>query len=199
VFFFDTLKKMADVINKSSLKTLMQFLRALSGIGATIVLIGHTNKRKEQDGGFLYEGTGDLEADSDDLVYFIRDQDGDEVIVSTLCDPADGRGKMRCDIRPMTWTITHDRHVVRQDEYVDVEERISVREQRSKDQEIIEKVTELLQDRSWKQSELVDALQEQGVSSRQSRPVLKRYSVDPDRLWRRIRQSQNNAYVFELI
>ena len=46
VWFFDTLKKMANVIHKDSLKHVLGLMRKLSGRGMTCVLLAHTNKYK---------------------------------------------------------------------------------------------------------------------------------------------------------
>lgn len=69
VFIFDTLKKFTDVINKRQAKEFYTLLRKLSVMGATICLLGHTNKYAGADGEAIFEGTGDLRTDVDDLIY----------------------------------------------------------------------------------------------------------------------------------
>ena len=44
VFIFDTLKKFVDVINKKNAKDFLKLMRKLSTKGATVCLLGHTNK-----------------------------------------------------------------------------------------------------------------------------------------------------------
>ena len=69
VFIFDTLKKMTDVIVKQRAKELYKLLRSMTAKGATIVTLGHTNKFNDANGEPIYEGTGDLRSDFDELIY----------------------------------------------------------------------------------------------------------------------------------
>jgi hypothetical protein len=139
VMFCDTLKKMADVINKSSAKKLYKMLRSLSAKGMTIVLLCHTNKYADANGKPVYEGTGDLRSDVDELIYLIKTiQPDGSMLVSTEIGPT---GKARADIKPMTFTIGTDRSVAVRAEYIDVgrinEERINL----AKDADVIEAIT----------------------------------------------------------
>ena len=61
---------------------------------ATVVLLGHVNKHKGADGQDIYEGTGDLQNDCDNLLFLVPTKDGDSLLVSTKCDPPAGVGKM---------------------------------------------------------------------------------------------------------
>ena len=72
VIIFDTLKKCGDLMSKKGTADLMQFFRNLSGLGATVVLLAHTNKHK-QDGKFVFEGVGDIRNDCDDMVFLVVD------------------------------------------------------------------------------------------------------------------------------
>jgi hypothetical protein len=119
VFIFDTLKKMADVITKSKAKALYKTLRALTAKGMTIILLAHTNKYKGDDGKPVYEGTGDLRADVDELIYLIPEKHDDgSMTVST--DPNSDTSKVRGVFVPITFEITADRDVTLSGDYVDV-------------------------------------------------------------------------------
>jgi archaellum biogenesis ATPase FlaH len=87
IMIFDTLKKMTDVINKNAAKATYRVLRSLSAKGMTVICLAHTNKYRDQDGMPIYEGTGDLRADTDELVYLIpqKHEDG-SMTVSTRPD-----------------------------------------------------------------------------------------------------------------
>jgi len=77
VFVFDTLKKMVDVITKSRAKELYKLLRSLSAKGMTLILLAHTNKYNDANGRPIYEGTGDLRSDVDELIYFVPKKNDD--------------------------------------------------------------------------------------------------------------------------
>jgi hypothetical protein len=117
--YFDTLKKFALVIQKHQMAELMKVLRKLFGRGATIVLLGHVNKNRGLDGQEVFEGTGDLQNDSDNRLFLVPSKGSQGILVSTLCDPTDGIGKMRAMLEPMTWEIRSDRSVRPYSEFVD--------------------------------------------------------------------------------
>ena len=118
IFIFDTLKKMTDVINKKRSKELYLLLRSLSAKGMTIILLAHTNKYNDTEGKPIYEGTGDLRSDVDEMIYFIPEKHPDgSMTVST--DPDKKRG----NFQPITFEIDPDRNVTQTD-YVDVASKI---------------------------------------------------------------------------
>lgn len=119
VFIFDTLKKMTDVIEKGKSKRLYATLRGLTAKGATVILLAHTNKYNDSDGMPVYEGTGDLRADVDELIYLISDKHPDgSMTVSTKLD------KVRGAFKPVTFEISADRKVKRAEVYVDTLQQI---------------------------------------------------------------------------
>lgn len=75
VLILDTLKKFANMIDKNKMRALLALLRGLSAKGATVCLLGHTNKRVEDDGNHIFEGTGDLRNDVDNLIYLESSKD----------------------------------------------------------------------------------------------------------------------------
>jgi hypothetical protein len=60
VFFLDTLKKFVDIMKKGGAREFFQLMRALTTRGATVVLLGHTNKHLGLDGKLIFEGVGDV-------------------------------------------------------------------------------------------------------------------------------------------
>jgi hypothetical protein len=122
----DTLKKLTNVINKAQVREMYQMLRALTGRGATVICLAHTNKYKQEENGMqwpMYEGTGDLRSDFDALVLlYAYSGDYGEITTSLYwreqgCDWA----KVRGIVEPLSWTIDkHDnRKVTDLDEWVD--------------------------------------------------------------------------------
>lgn len=101
VFIIDTLKKFVDVIDKRMAKELYRLFRSLTVKGATICLLGHTNKYGDQDGKEIYEGTADLRNDLDELIYFdgYRNEANNTLEITTRPD------KVRAEFEPKSYII----------------------------------------------------------------------------------------------
>lgn len=189
VFIFDTLKKMTNVIHKDRAKELYKTLRGLSAKGMTIVLLAHTNKYNDADGKPIYEGTGDLRSDVDELIYLIpKKNDDGSMTVSTEPD------KVRGTFKPMTFNISPDRHVSLADEFVDIIEANKMQRQLEDDETIIQAVNEAISQEKFKQTEIISHCKDMGISGRrQVEKVLNRYSKQPVKLWHKQKAFQNNA------
>ena len=83
VFIFDTLKKIINVINKAHAKQLFSILRKLSAKGMTTILLAHTNKYTDDNGHPIYEGTGDMRSDVDELIYLLPQKHSDGTMTVT--------------------------------------------------------------------------------------------------------------------
>jgi len=116
VIFIDTLKKMADLLQKNSVKQFYVLCRKLSARGATVVLLGHANKYRDKEGNLVFEGVGDVKSDSDELIFFERrtNQDG-SIDVTTVVDTGKG-AKVRGIFKPISFKISPDRKVTPYDE-----------------------------------------------------------------------------------
>lgn len=183
VWCFDTLKKMANVINKDSLKHTMGLMRKLSSRGATLILNAHTNKYQNAEGQYQYEGTGDLESDCDELIYFEpRENEDGSLTVSTRCV------KRRADISEFTWDIHADRSVTRRDHYLDVAEEQRRQEQREKDEPVIALIAECLSPGPKKQHEIIKHCGDSHIGNKTVLRVLKSYRV---KLWMESRLDKN--------
>jgi len=193
VFVFDTFKKMCDVINKRSAKLLLGLLRSMTAKGATIILLAHTNKYKDADGKPIYEGTGDLRSDVDELIYLIpeKHQDG-SMTVSAEPD------KTRAQIEKMTFSISPDRQVTRLDEFEDVAQRRALRLRMELDQEAIERITEAIEAKHIKQCDIIEFCAEHGVSKRKVVACLKHYAGGESPLWKVERGFERNAKFYQL-
>lgn len=182
------------MINKSSLKKLLATLRGLSAKGMTVVLLCHTNKYDGPDGRPIFEGTADLRADVDELIYLIpmKNQDGG-MTIST--DP----DKVRGSFKPISFNVTPERHVTPCSEFVDVAEINRAAESLQHDATIIEAITEAISAKHCKQAEIVSYCHEKyGFSRRQVEPVLIRYSGPPVKKWIR-EKGFSNAWIHELL
>lgn len=101
VFILDTLKKFTDVISKSQAKEFYKLLRALTVKGATICLLGHCNKYKDENGQHIYEGTADLRNDIDNLIYFDSFLNEQTNILEVTTRP----DKTRAEFHPVSFHI----------------------------------------------------------------------------------------------
>jgi hypothetical protein len=190
VFIFDTLKKMTNVIHKSALRELLALLRKLSARGMTVIVLAHTNKYKNAEGEYQYEGTADLLSDVDELIYFepLVNPDG-SITVSTR------KEKSRAAIVPMTWDIAPDLTVSARTDYVDVAAQVRDAEQREEDAPVIEAVTDCLALRAKKQTEIIEHCRPLKFTEKRVRRVLMTYSGD---LWKSERLFQKNAWLYTL-
>ncbi len=170
IFFFDTLKKMTDVINKRKVKELLNTLRGLSAKGATIVLLAHTNKYKDDEGKPIYEGTGDIRSDSDELIYFIpvKNSDG-SITVSTEVS------KQRKQTKPITFKITPEREVTRIDDYIQTREIVSTKKNMQKDKDVITCIIRAIRAGQTKQCEIIESCKNELISVRRTQNVLHAY------------------------
>jgi hypothetical protein len=195
VFVFDTLKKMVDVIAKGKAKEFYKTLRGLSAKGMTIVLLAHTNKYKDSEGNYVFEGTGDLRTDVDDMIYMIpkKNEDG-TMTVST--DP----DKVRGAFEPITFEIAADREVTALDTFIDVATIKKAEEQREKDETVIEAILEAIEKGDSKQTEIISYCKDHYKFGRRIvEPVLNRYRRPPQKLWHRVKGFQKNAWLYSLV
>ena len=172
VFIFDTLKKIIDVIIKSQAKKLFMLLRKLSAKGMTIVLLAHTNKYKDDEGAPIYEGTGDMRSDVDDLIYLIpQKHDDGSMIVTTKPD------KQRGSFKPISFNISKNREVTRLDEPVDTISSNKIQEDLNRDKPIINAINSVLSVGSTNQKEIILLCSERdGIGERAVKKVLSNYS-----------------------
>ncbi|RKZ99900.1 MAG: hypothetical protein DRQ47_10290 [Gammaproteobacteria bacterium] len=195
VFIFDTLKKMTAVIEKKQSKELYTLLRSMTAKGATIILLAHTNKYKDQDGKPIFEGTGDLRSDVDELIYLIPTKNSDgSMDVSTEPD------KVRGAFEPITFHITQDREVS-QTGFIDTISENIIKDRLVKDKDCIDAISRGLDGAIKNQKELIDYCKEDGISERIVRNVLKRYSdqYSKPRLWATITGDKNHKNYRKLV
>lgn len=187
VFVFDTLKKMTDVISKSRVKELLGLLRSLTGKGATCICLAHTNKYVDAEGMPIYEGTGDVRSDCDELIYLIpiKNPDG-SMTVSTKPD------KTRGDFEPITFRIGKDRSVTRQEGYIDTAAERKVQDAYDNDLPEIDVILAALESGKTKQSELVEHCKEHRISKRAALRILNDYAKGSRQQWRAERALEHN-------
>ena len=101
VLFFDTMKKFVDVMQKGGAREFFQLMRSLTTRGATVVLLGHTNKHLGLDGKLIFEGVGDVRNDVDELLYIESTEDKPIAVVTMTIKP----DKVRCEVKETTFRL----------------------------------------------------------------------------------------------
>jgi archaellum biogenesis ATPase FlaH len=187
VFIFDTLKKMTDVINKARTKKLFKTLRGLSAKGMTIVLLGHPNKHLGDNGKLVFEGTGDVRADADEMIYLVHQKHPDKsMTVSTELE------KVRGDFEPISFEISPDRTVMPSGKFTDVKKANELHSQHTKDSQVIKTIEAALSGGQANQSAIVNLCGKQGISSARTRRILKQYSFGSMQKWDREKGGKNS-------
>jgi len=188
VFIFDTFKKMTDVIAKQKVREILKLLRSLTAKGATIVLLGHTNKYKDAEGKPVFEGTGDVRADADELIYLIPQKHADgSMTVSTQPD------KVRGDFEPITFHITKGRRVTRVDTYVDTAAERKAQDDFDIDELDIQVILDAIANGTTKQAEILEHCKAHHIGKRTALRILKQYSTGPRKQWEAQRGFENNT------
>ena len=182
VVVLDTLKKFGDMMNKAKSKQFNSLLRTLTAKGITVICLAHTNKHDDKDGKPIFEGTGDLRNDFDELIYLIpiRNPDG-TTTVSTLKD------KTRADIRDESFVITADREVKLLEHHIDTLAISEWQKNLADDEPVIKFVLEHISPISKTATELRTIAINTNVRYSRNRleGVLKRYCAgnSPDPKW----------------
>lgn len=176
VLIFDTLKKYVDLMSKGGARAFFSLLCALTQRGATIVVLGHTNKHLGPDGKPVFEGVGDVRNDTDELIY-LDATEKDAMGVKTITLRPD---KTRCAIKPATFTLDTNTMTVRAlDRVIDVQEMERNKRQREADADVIEAIDDALASAGMNRSELIErAGASCGHGQRTVRRVLDRYCSD---------------------
>jgi hypothetical protein len=200
VMFFDTLKKYLDLMSKSGARWFFALMRALTLRGATIVLLGHTNKNRGLDGKLQFEGVGDVRNDVDELLYIeSAGRDGAGLVVMTIKPD-----KVRCIVNEATFQLDTSTMVVRaMPDVVDVLAMMRRREQLKEDAELIGVVRSVLAGGGMSKTALVErVVAEAGVGKRPAAAVVNRYvgttPDDPNALWLETYYRTNNVHYISL-
>jgi hypothetical protein len=170
----------------------------------TIILLSHTNKYDDEEGNPVFEGTGDLRADVDELIYLVpmKNPDG-SLTVSTKPD------KVRGDFKPITFDISKDREVTQRNQFVDTHSSQKLSGKIEKDQEVIDLVNKAIEDGYTTQKSIVDLVKnDSSYGVRVIRRVLSDYSktiekrddvvvlADQGLFWGK-RHGERNSHIYE--
>jgi hypothetical protein len=208
VFVFDTLKKMVDVISKSKAKEFFKLFRKLSAKGMTIILLAHTNKYDDAEGNPIYEGTGDMRSDVDDLIYLIpQKHDDGSMTVTTKPD------KQRGTHQPISFKIDPSRVVSQLDAPVDTVTANKIDAERKGDEDVIKLISTAISSGSVTQKDIVEyCKQHSDFGERKVKALLRKYALnignsvsdqgadqsDHPSIWKKSRGSKN-GFEFSLL
>lgn len=182
VIVLDTLKKFGDMMNKVKSKQFNSLLRTLTAKGITVICLAHTNKHDDKDGKPIFEGTGDLRNDFDELIYLIpvKNPDG-TTTVSTLKD------KTRADIHDESFLITADREIKLLEHHINTLAISEWQKNLADDEPVIKFILEHISPTSKTATELRTIAMNANVKYSRNRleGVLKRYCAgnSPDPRW----------------
>lgn len=144
VFIIDTLKKVADLMSKGSVKEFYQLARKLTNLGATVVLLGHANKYRDKENNLVFEGTGDVRADTDELIYLERTTNPNGGIdVTTVVDPDKG-AKVRGIFNPISFHVSEEREITHYENALPVIDRTITATPKATDVDILDAAREYL-------------------------------------------------------
>ena len=200
VFFFDTLKKYADLMSKGGTRNFFQLMRAMTQRGATVVLLCHTNKHRGPDGKLIFEGVGDVRNDVDELLYLESTPKADDGTVTMTLKP----DKVRCVIRETTFVLDTATMTVRAaDRVVDVGAMLAAQRQRQADEPLIACIRAALRDGGMAFEALKKAVMTQtGEGRSRVGHVIEAYCgdepSDTHALWLETRMRTNNTRYISL-
>lgn len=197
VFIFDTLKKMLNVLSKDAAKRFFQLIRKLSAKGMTIILLAHTNKYFDKEGNPIYEGTGDMRSDVDELIYLIpQKHDDGSMTVTTKPD------KVRGAFEPITFKITTARGVTLESEVVDTLQANIIEQEFKKDEVNVAHILTAIKSGSKTQKDIIDYCKNSSIGERVVKATLVKYSDESSnalpKQWKK-EKGERNSLVFSLV
>ena len=190
VFIIDSLKTMADMINKSSIKPVMQTFRALAGNGATILLLGHANKKPDHEGKWIYEGTNDVRDLVSEMYYLYSDQGPNGITFNVQVD----KKRMVESPTPITFLLDVQGNLSRSDVEIDIKKRKREAQQELRDREAIDLIIEALRSGLSVQTEIAKYLNDNGIGKNTATKVLRRYVPQK---WKS-EKGPNNSWLYRL-
>jgi len=193
VIVIDNLKQIANVIDKHDVKGKMQTLcRTLTGTGATVVILAHTNKYDDYDGNLIYEGTSDIIHMTTELFYMVSDKTANGQTVQLVSE----KNRVSGEVKPVSFEIDLEGNVTESLKPVDVQKRKREQKQLASDSEGIAVVRGRLSKSECKQGELVDYLSsEVGMGKQAATRLLKRWVGQPP-FWT-LEAGENNARIYK--
>jgi hypothetical protein len=186
VIILDTLKKFADLMDKSQQRRFNETVRIFTMRGGTIVALAHTNKRKGADGKPIPEGTADMLNDSDSayLLYEVS-SNGNTKTVTFESIKSRGHSPQSLSFEYSTKQGLDYSALLESVQVIDEEAltRRKLLEEQNEDAVIVEEITRCIRTGVTSKMQIkINAAQASGLSERHVLKMIDKYSgSDPQR------------------
>ena len=183
VIILDTLKKFTDLMDKRKGSAFMDRAREYVSNGGTLIMLAHTNKNRDADGKAVFSGTSDV-VDDCDCVYILDEVAKTNTTKQVLFENIKCRGDVASELA-FSYSVEEGKHYQYRLESVELadknatakakEEKIAA-DARAKDQEVIDAITETIEQGITQKTPLIVAAHDcSGISRRRLTTVLTRY------------------------
>ena len=209
VIILDTLKKFTDLMDKKKGSAFMDRAREYVSNGGTLIMLAHTNKNRDADGKAVFSGTSDV-VDDCDCVYILDEVAKTNTTKQVLFENIKCRGDVASELA-FSYSVEEGKHYQYRLESVETadknatakakEEKIAA-DARAKDQEIIDAITEAIEQGITQKTPLIIAAHDcSGISKRRLTATLTRYKgtdFNKGDLWRE-EVGDKNAKTYHLL
>lgn len=193
VIVLDTLKKFADLMDKKRSSQFMTTARSFVTHGGTLIMLAHTNKRRDHDNKLVAGGTSDV-IDDADCAYLVdsntlKQGDTEKVVIF---ENIKSRGNVERELC-FTYSIEQQQpygyllnSVLRRSgaDMSNAKKETEAARQLEKDAAAIDAITEVLSNGAKPKTELIrDANRNSGISQATLRKVLDRYTGTERKKW----------------
>jgi hypothetical protein len=183
VIILDTLKKFTDLMDKRKGSAFMDRAREYISNGGTLIMLAHTNKNRDADGKAVFSGTSDV-VDDCDCVYILDEVAKTSTTKQVLFENIKCRGDVANELA-FSYSVEEGKNYQYRLESVEPadknatakakEEKIAA-DARAKDQEVIDAITETIEQGVTQKTPLIVAAHDcSGISKRRLTTVLTRY------------------------
>jgi len=183
VIILDTLKKFTDLMEKKTSSGFMNRAREYVSNGGTLIMLAHTNKNRDADGKAVFGGTSDV-VDDCDCVFILDEVAKTNTTKQVLFENIKCRGDVANELA-FSYSVEEGKRYQYRLESVEPadknatakakEEKIAA-DARAKDQEVIDAITEAIEQGITQKTPIIMAAHDcSGISKRRLTTVLTRY------------------------
>ena len=200
VLIFDTLKKFSEVMHKDSSKQFFKLMRTLTVRGATVLLLGHSNKNLTNDGKLIFEGVGDNRNDVDELMYILSSVSNDSNKITFTITP----DKVRSKVEKVSFIYEkNSREVTPLENAVDLMSELQIQNLYKKDAGMIANIRHEIMLKELPVTSLVEVInQSMGTGDKKVRACINRWGPNGLRpeapLWHERREQPHNKLFIHL-
>lgn len=193
VLILDTMKKFLDVMGKAGAREFLKVLRAITTLGGTVLLLGHTNKHKDINGKLIFEGVGDIRNDIDELFYIdaVDEVAGGDRLATISPD------KVRCMAEACTFRLVRSTLEAVDAPLTDVAAIAAATQREKQDGHVIAAIEAILKSRGGESQEklVAEVAKSVGLGVTKVRAIVRDYSdqeVSAGARWNVTRGMRNN-------